>query len=100
MPHPILLPTGLFFPLVSLKMARVETPAAAGCSFTTLLGMMIQKDCHDRYHVVSTIVKKERSTASELNVSDRFELFLLQDGEKKVVETADTRKLPRLHISG
>ena len=34
---------------------------------------------------------------TEVNDADRFELFLLQDGEKKVAETADTRKLPN-HI--
>ncbi|MCJ1357328.1 MAG: DNA-directed RNA polymerase II core subunit [Icmadophila ericetorum] len=28
---------------------------------------------------------------TEVNDADRFELFLLQDGEKKVAETADTR---------
>jgi hypothetical protein len=30
-------------------------------------------------------------TAAEDNVPPRFELFILGDGEKKVVETADTR---------
>lgn len=30
--------------------------------------------------------------AAEINVPDRFELFLLQDGEKKITEQIDTRK--------
>ena len=30
------------------------------------------------------------------NVPNRFELFLLKDGEKKVIETADTRELDPL----
>jgi hypothetical protein len=29
---------------------------------------------------------------SEVNVPDRFELFLLGDGEKKITEAVDTRK--------
>ena len=31
---------------------------------------------------------------TEENVPNRFELFLLGDGEKKVTEETDTRKLP------
>lgn len=29
---------------------------------------------------------------SEVNIPDRFELFILGDGEKKIAETPDTRK--------
>ena len=37
---------------------------------------------------------RERNTyiAAEVNVPDRFELFLLQEGEKKISEAIDTRK--------
>ena len=34
---------------------------------------------------------------AEDNVQDRFELFLLGEGEKKVTEEPDTRKVPTLH---
>ena len=36
--------------------------------------------------------KRESKPTSEDNQPDRFELFLLGDGEKKVTEEADTRE--------
>ena len=37
-------------------------------------------------------VNRQRETRAVDNTEDRFELFLLGDGEKKVAEEADTRK--------
>ena len=37
--------------------------------------------------------KREGNPTSEDNQPDRFELFMLGDGEKKVTEEADTREL-------
>lgn len=40
-----------------------------------------------------TMDQPERSRShSEINIPDRFELFILGEGEKKITEAADTRK--------
>lgn len=42
----------------------------------------------------------QRDSRAVDNTEDRFELFLLGDGEKKVTEEADTRELtPQTHLN-
>ena len=45
--------------------------------------------------VHSRLIERNTHIAAEINVPDRFELFLLQDGEKKISEAIDTRKYSR-----
>ena len=42
--------------------------------------------------VLSRLGDRNTHIAAEVNVPDRFELFLLQEGEKKISEAIDTRK--------
>lgn len=44
-------------------------------------------------------IGRRGGSGAEDNTADRFELFLLGDGEKKVTEEADTRK-SALHPNG
>lgn len=42
-------------------------------------------------HILDRIERVQR-VGTEVNIPDRFELFLLGDGEKKITEAIDTRK--------
>lgn len=54
------------------------------------------KTPHLHKHMINRRAREHITLPAEVNVPDRFELFILADGEKKVTEAPDTRELHRV----
>lgn len=76
--HLVNVPNRLEVELANLKSAYNRPP-------NTMASFNPDSHLLDRFEHVQRV-------GTEVNITDRFELFLLGDGEKKITEAVDTRK--------